>query len=293
MNQANSHAIFRPAWSASLGSSAVGLALAREKDWLLAWDQSHWLYVLNHAGQRQSQFHFPGNLSGACCADDGSAYVAVGNKGEIAWLAPDLMPRWQHSLPNPALACAMDPFGQFLAVADARCQVMLFNNQGQEKVSLQTPRPMHHLAFVPQAPVLIGCADYGLVAGFGMDGSMRWRDGLVAHAGSLSVSGDGSKILVACFSEGLQGYALDGTKLERLPVIEPYRLVTQSFIGQSILVAGMSNRVHLLDPAGKALATQPVDKPIVALGLSALGDHATVATADGTIVRWNIRQAEK
>src|SRR5579864_9464945 len=201
---------FHPAWSASLGSSPVGLNLAREKDWLLAWDNSNWLYLLNHAGQRQGQFHFPGALTAACCADDGSACAAVGGKGEVIWLAPDLMPRWQNNLPHPALAAASDSFGQFLAVADARGHLILFNNQGQETTRLQTPRPMHHLAFVPAAPFLVGSADYGLVGAFGMDGSTRWRDGLVAHAGSLSVNGDGSKILVACFSEGLQGYDLEG-----------------------------------------------------------------------------------
>jgi hypothetical protein len=149
---------------------------------------------------------------------------------------------------------------------------------------------MHHLAFVPQAPVLIGCADYGLVACFDLDGSMRWRDGLVAHAGSLAVNGDGSQILIACFSEGLQGYDLAGKKLEHWPVIEPYRLVSQAFTGLSTLVAGMSQRLLLLDQAGKALVTQQTDKSITAIALSALGDHATVAFADGPIVRWSIRQ---
>src|SRR5260370_5852244 len=215
----SSKANFRPAWSAALGSAPLGLTLAREKDWLLAWDQGHWLYLLNQAGQRQGQFHFPGTLAAACCADDGSAYAAAGNKGEIVWLAPDLMPRWQHTLLQPALAAAMDPFGQYLVVADTRGHLTLFNNQGQEKISLQTARPMHHLAFVPMAPVLVGSADYGLVACFGLDGSMRWRDGLVSHAGALSVSGDGSKILIACFSDGLQAYDLAGNKRDRLRVL--------------------------------------------------------------------------
>jgi hypothetical protein len=278
---------FRPAWSISLGAAPVGLALAREKDWLLVWDQSHWLHVLNHAGQRQGQFHFPGNLTAACCADDGSAFAAVGSEGEVVWLAPDFMPRWQHALPRPALTTAMDPFGQYLAVTDVRGHVTVLDNQSREMTRLQTPRPLHHLAFVPAAALLVGCADYGLVACLDLDGNMRWRDGLVSHVGDFSVNGDGSKILIACFSEGLQGYDLAGKKLAPLPVIEPYRLVSQAFTGQAIVVAGMSNRLHLLDSAGKTLATQPTDKSIAALALSALGDHATVAFADGSIVRWD------
>src|SRR5262245_28541848 len=287
MNPAPSFS-FRPAWSASLSAKPAGLALARERDWLLAWDQSHWLYILNHAGQREVQVHFPRNTTASCCADDGSAFAAVGSKGEVVWLAPDFMPRWQHALPRPALAAAMDPFGQYLAVSDVRGQVTVLDNQSREVTRLQTARPMHYLAFVPQAPLLVGCADYGLVGCFDLDGNMRWRDGLVSHAGALSVNGDGTKILIACFSEGLQGYDLAGKKLPPLPVLEPYRLVSQAFTGQSILLAGRSNRLYLLDSVGNTLATEPADKPIAALALSALGDHATVALADGSIVRWNI-----
>ena len=149
---------------------------------------------------------------------------------------------------------------------------------------------LHHLAFVPAAPLLVGCADYGLVACLDLDGNMRWRDGLVSHVGDFSVDGDGSRILIACFSEGLQGYDLAGKKLGPMPVIEPYRLVSQAFTGQAILVAGMSNHLYLLDSAGKTLATQPADKSIAGLALSPLGDYATVAFADGSIVRWSIRK---
>src|SRR5438132_9062425 len=101
-------------WTHSLPNRAQGLALAREKNSLLAWDDKHWLYVLNRAGERQGQVHLPG-LAAACCADDGSAYAAVGRRGEVWWLAPDLMTRWQRAVPHPAVAATVDPLGQYLA----------------------------------------------------------------------------------------------------------------------------------------------------------------------------------
>jgi hypothetical protein len=292
MNPGQPTLSFQSAWSQSLNASPRGLALVRERDWVLAWDRNHWLYLFDHTGHGQGQVRFAGTLVAACCADDGSAYAAVGSRGEICWLAPDLTTRWQQALSSPAVTVAMDPFGQYLAVSDDRGNVHLFNRLGQPLKSLQTARPLHHLAFVPAAPVLVGCADYGLVTSFDMTGTSRWRDGLVAHAGSLSVSGDGSRLLIACFSEGVQGYNLEGQKQPRMSVAESCRVASVAFTGRFILIACLSNRLLVLDGEGQTLASQLMEKPIAAAALSALGDYAAVAMTDGPVKRLNIRKKD-
>src|SRR5579885_2228306 len=83
----------RPLWSVALGARPRGLSLAREKGWLLAWDEAGWLTLLDRKGVRQAQRHEDGGVAVACAADDGSAYVSVSGSGELRWLAPDLMPR--------------------------------------------------------------------------------------------------------------------------------------------------------------------------------------------------------
>jgi hypothetical protein len=259
---------------------------------VLAWDQNHWLYLFDHAGHGQGQVRFPGTLVAACCSDDGSAYAAAGNRGEICWLAPDLMTRWQHELSAPAVAVAMDPFGKYLAVADNRGETHLFNRLGKPLKSLQTPRPLHHLAFVPAEPCLVGCADYGLVTSFDITGALRWRDGLVAHAGSLSISGDGARILVACFSEGVQVYNLEGQKQARISVSEPCRLASVAFTGRFVLVAGLTHRLLVLDGEGQTVASQLMEKPITGAAMAALGDYGVVGLADGPVMRLNIRKKE-
>src|SRR5438552_17435935 len=85
----------RPLWSQPLAAPARGLALAREKGWVLAWDEAHWLYLLNQKGERQAQVHAPAALAAACCADDGSACAAVGGRGEVWWLAPGPTTPWE------------------------------------------------------------------------------------------------------------------------------------------------------------------------------------------------------
>jgi hypothetical protein len=276
--------VIRPAWVHSLPAGPRGLSLARERGWLLTWDANHWVYLLNRTGHRQAQWHTPGPLVAACGAEDGSAYGAVGGNGQIWWLAPDLMPRWERAVARPATAVAMDPFGQYLAVADAGGNLTLFNHSGRSVFQVQGARPLAHLAFVPAAPYLVGSADYGLVTCVDPGGKTVWRDGLVAHVGSLAPNGDGTLVALACFSEGLQRYTASGQNLGRLGLPEPCRLLSLSFDGDLLLMAGLGNQLRLLDREGNTRATHALDQPAVALALGPLGENAVVALLDGPVI---------
>jgi hypothetical protein len=191
-------------------------------------------------------------------------------------------------MPHAAVAVAMDPLGQYLAVSDKKGHVGVFDSCGQSVCRLESPRPLHHLAFVPEAPVVVGSADFGLVAGFDLRGRWLWRDGLVANVGSLAASGSGQRIVLACFSEGLVGYALDGRKLGHQPVPEACRLVALTYDGRLSLVAGLSNRLLLIDTDGRVVHTHALVKSPAALALGPLGDTAVVAQTDGPLIGLNL-----
>jgi hypothetical protein len=279
----------RPAWEFAAAAAPRGLALAREKAYLLAWDEQNWLYLLHLTGRRQAQVPAPQAIAAGAASDDGSAFAAIGTKGEVWWLAPDLMPRWQRLLPHPAVAAALDPFGQYLAVADRAGGLVLFNRHGKALAHVRVPRPLLHLAFVPESPTLVGSSDLGLVAAFDLAGNCRWRDGLAAHVGGLAVSGRGERVLLACFSEGLRQYALDGKPRERIAVAEPCRLVGVDYLGQRLLVGGLDRRVLLLDGNGQALADHSADGALTALALTPLGNFAVAALADGRLLGLELR----
>lgn len=277
-------AALQPLWAQALPAGLRGLALARETQALLLWSKSNWLYLLNRLGQRQAQVQLPEGLVAACCADDGSSYVAIGATGDIWWLAPDLTVRWQRTVPHRTVAAALDPFGQYLAVADVRGNLYGFDRHSRTVFQVSNPRPLHYLAFVPAAPFLVGCADYGLVVCLDPLGRCVWRDGLVAHVGALTVSGDGEQILLACYTEGLQRYDLRGRNQGRVAVGEPCYLAALSFEGGFTLAASLSSRLLLLDRNLQTLCTQAFDQPAVDLALTPLGDAAVVALADGRVL---------
>jgi hypothetical protein len=275
-------------WSLATQGRPLGLSLAREKGWLLAWDDSNWLYLVNRKGERQAQRHGGASpVTAACGADDGSAYAAAGG-GEVWWFAPDLMPRWQRTLGAPALAAALDPFGQCLAVSDSRGQLSLFDRKGRRLGQGETPRPLNHLAFVAEAPRIVGAADFGLLACFDPAGRLVWREGLVTHVGGLAVSGAG-RIAVACFTEGLRFHSLEGKKEGCLRLAEPCRLASLSYDGGRALVSGLGNRLLLVDRDGRTLESTELEGPAAALALAPLGDAAAVALADGRVLSLDLR----
>ncbi len=276
--------LIRPAWSLLLGPDLRGIALAREAGLVLVWDAGGNLYLLNRQGERQAHRPLGFAVTAACVADDGSACAAVGPRGEICWLGPDLTVRRHDALPQPAVAAALDPFGQYLAVADNRGKLLLLDRHGRRVTSAESPRPLHHLAFVPAAPFLVGCADFGLVACFDVAGKCVWRVGLVAHAGALAVSGDGGVLAVACFTEGLQRYDLTGRSLGRWNVGEPCRLAAVTFDGAWTLTAGLGARLQLLDGKGHVNTSHELEPPCVGLALAALGESAYAALPDGRVV---------
>jgi hypothetical protein len=243
---------------------------------------------MDRSGTRHAQLRAPRDLSALDCSDEGASFVVGGKEGDLWWLAPDLMPRWQRTLGKRVDAVAVDPLGQRVAAADAGGNVSLFTRKGRPLWQVQSPRPLRFLAFVPEAPFLIGSADFGLVALFDARGHMVWRDGLVAHVGSLGTSGDGSVIVLACFTDGLNRYSIKNARPKRQPLPEACRLAALSYDGQTTLTAGLTSTIALLDRKARVVGDHKMDAPATVLAMSALADRCVLGTAVGLVqcLRW-------
>lgn len=271
-------------WSRKLAAPPCGLALARERGWLLVWDSEHNLHLFNRSGEVQARRQTADALADACCADDGSGFAAASVGGQVWMLAPDLTPRWERMRPRPATAVALDSFGQYLAAADGRGGLTLYDRNGRARWNAANARPLQHLAFIPERPALAAAADFGLVACYGAAGNVLWRDAPMVHTGSVAVSGDGATIVLACFSDGLSCYALEDRKRRGLEGMGPCRLAAASYDGDAFLTADLEQHLQLRDAAGAVRGEWPLESAPVSLALSALGDEAYVALADGRIL---------
>jgi hypothetical protein len=163
--------------------------------------------------------------------------------------------------------------------------VQLISAGGQGLWKMTTPRPLRHLTFVPERPVVLGCADFGLVVCLDAAGQVRWRDGLVATVGSLAVSGDGAAAVLACYSDGLYVCGPDGPPARQscLPGGTAARAAL-SYAGDKLLVAGIDHRLWLAAMDGTVLGQLAADGPVVGVGLAPLADYAVVALGEGRVL---------
>jgi hypothetical protein len=260
-----------------------GLALARERHWLLAWDGDQ-LSLWDAAGRCLTRKQAATTLAVACSADDGQAYAASGAEGQLWYLSDELRTRWETRLPARPLAVALSPLGEHLAAADAAGGLQLCDATGRRLWRTTVPRPLDRLAFIPEHPLLVGCAAAALVVCYDLTGRQAWRDSHVANFGSLSVTGNGDRIALACWSEGVCCWDRAGRKLPPLSGLGAVARVKQSYDGSRLLVEDPNHRVSLRKPSGELISECPLEARPVALALDALGRSVAAALADGTLL---------
>lgn len=272
-------------WSRPLSAVPLGLSMARETGALLVWDGEQHLSRFDRLGQRELRQRAPATLIAATQSDDGLTVAAVGRRGQVWLMTADLVVVFERSLPARPVALAMDPLGQRLAVTDDAGGLYLFERSGEEIWRGSAAKPLVHLAFVPEAPALVASAEFGLVCAFDRDGRCRWRDGLVAHAGGMAVSGDGSRIVLACFTEGLNCYTLAKLKRTQLARAAPSRLVGLDYRGEVLVTTGLANELALRGTVGDVRDVLMLPATALALAVEALGAGVVVALADGSLAR--------
>ncbi len=282
--------VLRPLWSLTHNALIRGLAYLDESNWLLIWDDHHWVHLWNRDGVRQSTYASPSRLAGVAASVNGSVIVAATTDGMVSLLSSELRPRWQLPVARRIGAVAVDPAGLLIAVADAKNQVVLLDTSGQQLRKVETPRPIQSLSFVPLQPILLVAADLGFVGAIDLTtGAWLWRDTPVTHLGNLAVAGTGEPILLASFSEGVRSYQPTG---KILPPPHPWpasRWVACSYDASVLVTGGVEPVVTGFRGQQSPAFQHRLPQPITAIALNGLGEYLWVALQDQTLVALDLR----
>ena len=135
--------------------------------------------------------------------------------------------------PSEASFVAIDPHGRYLAVGTRHDTLHLINRYGRPAGRLETIEPLSHLCFVPDRPLAIGAAAFGMLVGVALEPGrsqgrleteILWHDRLMSNVGRLAVNGDGGMILASCLHPGHSALRPEGPKRRVLsPRAEPSR----------------------------------------------------------------------
>ena len=150
-------------WSRSLPVIPASLSLAREPGTALVWDAENHLVRVDRLGKIIVRRPAPASLA-ATCSEDGGIVAAIGKSR--ASVDDDLGVGFALGMhvAAPASGPVLEHLGRQLAVSDEAGGVLVFDTAGKVVWQATAARPLLYLAFVPEANVLVGSADFGMVA---------------------------------------------------------------------------------------------------------------------------------
>ncbi len=178
------------------------MALAREAGTILAWDEGNQLYLLRRPGRvavvLAGAEPDPGRRDQRRREADRAA--GRGGRAGLLLLDADFSVQAERPAPSEASFVTIDPHGRYLAVGTRHGLLHLINRYGRPAGRLETMETLSHFCFVPDRPIVIGAAAFGMMVGVALEPSrgggrldteIIWQERLMSNVGRLAVNGDG------------------------------------------------------------------------------------------------------
>ena len=283
-----------PAWTVVTDAPLKALSFAPAAGRVHRCDDAGGLYLVDSQGQFVSVSRAPGPVVSAAISDDGSLIAIIGEvESALAARPPTSTRSRTREAVTDATAVAVDPHGQYVAVASRMNMVQFYNRFGKQAGRFETRQHLSHLAFVPASPDIVGVGAYGSISGYTLrttgagklDADLAWTHQLMSGVGRLATTGDGGMILVACFTHGVQRYDLGGRNEGAYHLGGSAAIAVPDFAGRTIAVATQEGELAILNGTGNVRWRTALPRPALALEVDALGRFLVYGLPTGEITR--------
>jgi hypothetical protein len=272
-------------WTFVSEAPLTGLAMARESSEIFVADESKALQRLDSRGELLSLTRLPGVARLLVVSDDGNWGTAVVDDGTVYRFDRGLEAVWELELSEPCLAVALSPFGHHLAASLADGQTEIFNERKRRLVRFETVRPLAHLQFCSQSPVLYGAAEHGLVGCYDLSGAELWQERFWSNVGDLSITGDGDLIYLAGSTHGIQTMDGDGGTVGAYVVEGTVRQIACSYEPYRLSAATVERQLFWINSDGEMLWSAETPTDVVELCCEAFGGFVICGMSDGAVSR--------
>lgn len=271
------------AWSWLSNSPLVGCGLQRERLRVFAWDDAHGVYLLDLAGRVLAQRRSPKPLLRVVSADTGERLAAVGRHGQIWWLDDELRPVTEVLTGLKPRAAALDPFGEYIAVAGEGSRLFVASWTGQILADVVVGQTMDHLSFVPATGRIVGAAEQGYLALHDVHGNLVWKETMFSTVGGLAVDGSGEAILLACYGHGLIRFTDNGRREGTYQIERSPHAVAIDMDASRLLAATIDSHAVALNLDGQVLADRSLGDRAVSVAIDALGRFVVIGFGSGEV----------
>lgn len=269
----------RPKWHWSFRPDAplARIALARESGDVFCLDESGHIYRVDRDGSLGSVNRLRDELVEIAWSDNGQLGAAIVGDRVLLTLERDLKVRWKANLPDDILAVAVDPHGHYICASMADGGTLVFSGLKKKVAAFETIRPLTYLRFLATEPVIIASAEHGLLCCHTLGGERLWEEKVLSNCGSLSISGDSHRIMMASFTHGIQVFDDVGDTVGAYMIEGTASMAATSFNGDKVAAYTLERDCYWIDEDGEPLWTTKAPEDAVDLAIDPLGDWLVVA----------------
>lgn len=259
--------------------------LARESGHTFVIDQVGHLYRVDRRGQLAGINRIREPLSQLVWSDTGTLGAAVAGGEHLMVFDESLQVLWQTDAPEPIVGLAVDPFGHYLAAALEDRTTIVLSRHRKKIATIESVRPLAHVAFLADEPILIGAAEHGLLAGYSLGGERLWTEKVLSGVGSLAVAASGARIVLANFSHGVTVHDEVGDSIGAMTVEGTAVAAAADIHCNRLLIATLEQTLYWVDTDGDVLWAGPVPEVPESLAVDPLGEFIQPALADEGVLR--------
>jgi len=269
-------------WTWFAGGPLRGCLIMREKQRIIAWDDSNALFLFDLAGDLVADGRVDKEVVAVAAGDDGGAVVAVSRFGDLWWFDGSLNPCFHVQSPFDHLAVAVDSHSGYAVVSGTGGQVLVYGRDGRKYHSFETRPALKWLTFTSEGQI-IGAADHGLLGMYDLQGRIYWESKPWSNVGGLAIDGRGEAILLACYGHGLLRFNGEGVKEGRYRLEGSPALTAIDFFGRRIICATLEQTLIELTFDGSVRGSKSLPEAPAGIALDALGRFAVVAMKQGEL----------
>ncbi len=219
-------------------------------------------------------------------SDDGKFGAAALDDGKLICFNGELKILWQVDFTGEVLAIGMTPFGSNIAISTESSRVHIVTTDKREISKFETTRPLQHVQFLQDSPLLIGAAEFGHLCCHRLDGGEEWNERIANNVGHMVATGCGKRILLAAFNHGIQVLNQNGKQKGSFMIDGIPNLVATSASRKRIAATTLENRIYWLNYEGELIwACDLTSDPVVSMAVGPLGDRIFVATQSGRLLQ--------
>lgn len=264
----------------------VDMAFAAEARTLLLATKAGTLTLLRQDGTLlESNRSLPG-VHRVVWAENGCFGAAIAGNDKVVCLYPNLTPAWDVTVTGCVRSIAITPYGSHLAICGETGVTHIVTTDREQISRFETIRPLDFVQFLSERQRLIGAAEFGHLCCHDLSGEEIWNERITNNVGGMFVTGDGKRILLASYIQGVQmmngrGQQKGSFLLDGVPTV-----VRASSNRQRIVALTQESRIYLLNFDGEMQwAADLSNDPPVNICLGPFGDRLFVCTASGRLLQ--------